>query len=171
MLPSMSASDPPSAVPAELPDVATILARVLTRVPREQQPLLLTLAERAAAERYRDWAAQIGDADRAAELRACAEREEEIARRVEALYPDAGAILDGVRRAVPDLAEITESIFGARPLAQQLEIQARGERLGAGTWRAFASKAGEPGRATFLACAELEEASAQVIDAILGETA
>lgn len=168
----MSTSDPPSAVPAELPDPAAILAGVLARVPRERRPLLVALAERAAAERYRDWAAQIGDADRAARLRACAYREEEIARRIEALYPDAGLLLDEVRRAVPDLTEITASIFAGRPLAQQLELQARGERLGADTWRAFASRAeAEAARSAFLTCAELEEASAQVIDAILRDPA
>jgi hypothetical protein len=169
----MSASDPPrAAAPAELPDVAAVLAGVLARVPRERQPLLVALAERAAAERYRDWADQIGDAERAAKLRACADREEEIASRVEALYPEAGALQDEVRRAVPDLSEITRSLFAGRPLAQQLAIQARGERLGAGTWRAYAGEAeSEAVRATLLACADLEEASAQVLDAILGEAA
>jgi len=70
---------------------AEVLARVLQRVPREQQPLLIALAERLAAERYRGWADEVGDADRKAGLLACADREEEIARRVEELYPAAAS--------------------------------------------------------------------------------
>ena len=41
---------------AELPSVAEIVGRVLRRVPPEQQPLLIAVAERMAAERYRGWA-------------------------------------------------------------------------------------------------------------------
>ena len=39
-----------------LPDLAEILGRVIGRVPAERQPLLLAIAERLAAERYRAWA-------------------------------------------------------------------------------------------------------------------
>lgn len=154
---------------AELPDLAPILGRVLARVARERQPLLVALAERMAAERYRVWAQEVGDPEHAARLRACAEREEEIAARVEGLYPDAAELEDEVRAAVPDLRQITRAVFAGRALLQQLAIQARGERLGASTWRAFAAEAeGEHARAAFRTCAELEEASAAVIDAILG---
>ncbi len=153
----------------ELPELAPILGRVLARVARARQPLLVALAERMAAERYRAWAQQVGDAGRAARLRACAEREEEIAARIEGLYPDGAMLQDEVRAAVPDLTQITRAVFAGRSLAQQLAIQAQGERLGAATWRAFAAEAeGERARAAFRACAELEEASAAVIDAILG---
>src|SRR5262245_36132735 len=110
----------------ELPDLAPILGRVLARVPRARQPLLLALAERMAAERYRAWAQEVGDAERAARLRACAEREEEIAARIEGLYPDAAALEDEVRAVVPDLTQITRAVFAGRSLAQQLAIQARG---------------------------------------------
>ena len=69
-----------------LPDLAEVLGRVLQRVPLAEQPLLVALAERLAAERYRGWAEE--DPAHAAGLLACAAREEEIARRVEGLYPD-----------------------------------------------------------------------------------
>jgi hypothetical protein len=54
-------------------------------------------------------------------------------------------------------ADLNRSLFADRPLHVQFRIQAQGERLGAATWRSFASfgNAGAA-RETFLACAELE---------------
>ena len=156
----------------ELPNIAEVLARVLQRVPREQQPLLIALAERLAAERYRGWADEVADADRKAGLLACADREEEIARRVEGLYPAAASTPRDLLASNPDLLDINRSLFTGRPLAQQFVLQARGERLGAATWRAFAR--GEDTaerRDTFLGCALLEEESAVLLESILGESA
>lgn len=148
-----------------LPNIAESLARVLAKVPRERQPLLIALAERLAAERYRAWADDPARPDRRAQLLACAEREEEIARRVEGLYPGGAAIQRELVEANPDLIEINRSLFAGRPLAQQFMIQARGERLGAATWRAFAEHApNADARATFVACATLEEESAAVLE-------
>jgi hypothetical protein len=156
---------------SELPDIAQLFARVLQGVPREQQPLLVAVAERMAAARYRGWALEIGDEERAARLRSCAEREEEIAARIEALYADAAAQLRELRSRRTDIEEATRSAFAGRPLPQQLAIQARGERLGAATWRSFAAGGDAAARAAFLACAELEEASAEVLEAILAADA
>ncbi len=104
------------------------------------------------------------------ELLACARREEEIAALIEGLDPHAAAIQEEIRRENPDLEEINRGIFAGRPLHQQLAIQARGERLGAATWRAFAAQEETAARRdTFLACAELEEKSALVLEKILGE--
>jgi len=149
----------------QLPDVAAVFAPVLARVSREQQPLLLAVAERLAAERYRGWAGS-ADPTHRADLLACAEREEEIARRVEALFADAAAIQRDILAWNPDLEELNRALFKGRPLEDQYTIQAQGERLGAATWRAFADHA-PSARETFLACAELEEASAAVLEAIL----
>jgi hypothetical protein len=56
------------------------------------------------------------------------------------------------------------------PLPHQFTIQAQGERLGAATWRAFARHTEVPSvRDTFLVCAELEEQSATVLEAILAD--
>ena len=154
---------------SELPDIGTAIAPVLQRVARREQPLLVAIAERMAAERYRGWAGLSADAARRARLLACADREEEIARRVEALFPDAEAAQRELLARNPDLAELNRALFEARPLEQQFLIQARGERLGAATLRAFARHAEDPGaRDAFLACAELEEASAAVLEALLG---
>lgn len=153
---------------APLPDVAVVLATVLQNVPAEQQPLLVALAERLAAERYRGWANEPGVAPHADELRACAAREEDIAARIEALHPNAAAVQAALRAQNPALGEINQALFATRPLRQQLAIQAQGERLGAATWRSLARRESDAVRAQVLQrCAELEEASAVVLEAIL----
>jgi hypothetical protein len=129
--------------------------------------MLLAIAERMAAERYRAWAAEIKDRAHESDLLACAEREEEIASRVEALYPDAAAIQDDILTNNPDLGEINHRIFAGRPLHHQFAVQAQGERLGAATWRAFARDSSGASAQVFLGCAELEEASAQILEALL----
>jgi len=154
----------------ELPNVAEILAQVLQRVPAQHRPLLLAIAERLAAVRYREWAAEAPDPSRAPGFHACADREEEIARRVESLYPDAESIGRDILAKNPDLVEVNRSLFAGRPLQQQFTIQAQGERLGAATWRALARQAqGEKARETFNGCATLEEESALFLESLLGE--
>ena len=153
----------------ELPDLAEVLARILQQVPPGQHAVLIALAERLAAERYRGWATEVAGPDRRAGLLACADREEEIARRVEALYPAAAPQRD-LLASQPDLLELNRTLFAGRPLAQQFVLQARGERLGAATWRAFAQ--GEKTverRDTFLGCALLEEESAAYLESIVGD--
>jgi hypothetical protein len=154
----------------ELPDVGTVIAPVLLATPIEQQPLLIAMAERLAADRYRRWADEVTNARQRADLRACAAREEDIARRIETLHPGAAEVQRRLRADHPALVEIDRDLFAGRPLRAQFTIQARGERLGAATWRAFAKRTADAsGRAVFLACAELEEASALVLEAILAE--
>jgi hypothetical protein len=150
----------------ELPNVAQVIAPILQSVSAAERPLLIALAERMAAERYRGWAAASADPAHRERLLACAEREEEIARRVEALYPDAAATQRDLLAGHPDLVELNRSLFAGRPLGDQYTIQAEGERIGAATWRSLAEHV--PGaRETFLACATLEEASAAVLESIL----
>jgi organic hydroperoxide reductase OsmC/OhrA len=150
-----------------LPSVGEALAPVIARVPRAEQPLLIALAERLAAERYRGWAAEIGDASARAQLLACAEREEEIARRVEALFPNAAPVQRDLLAKHPEVAELNRTLFAGRPLAHQFAIQAAGERLGAATWRSFAGREADAGRRdVLLACAALEEESALVLEGL-----
>jgi hypothetical protein len=156
---------------AALPDVAAILAPLLAGVAAAERPLLLAIAERMAAERYREWADGAGDAATRAGLLACAAREDEIAARVEAIHPDAADGQARLRAAHPDLARLNTSIFAGRPLAEQLAIQAGAERLGAATWRAFAAgRADDLGRDAFLACAPLEEANAVFLESLLARS-
>ena len=153
---------------AALPDVGAVLAPLLARVPRARQPLLIALAERLAAERYRGWAAGWDEPAGRAALLACAAREEEIAAKVEALFPDAAKVQHELRAAHPELPELNSGLFAGRPVAEQMTIQANGERLGAATWRSFARhEADGTRRDALLACAELEEASARVLEALL----
>jgi hypothetical protein len=152
----------------ELPNVAEVLGRVLERVAPQDRPLLIALAERMAAERYRGWAADPAQRGRRSGLLACADREEEIARRVEALYPGATSAQRDILAKHPDLEEINRELFAGRPLDQLFAIQARGERLGAATWRSLAKHAeGEAERQTFLGCAQLEEESASYLESLL----
>ena len=151
----------------ELPNIAEVLAGILQRVPPAQQPLAIALAERMAADRYRGWAGAVSAPDRRAGLLACADREEDIAGRVEALHPDAAAVQSDILARNPDLVEINRSLFAPYPLAQQFILQAQGERLGAATWRAFARQAQSPAaREAFLSCALLEEESALFLESI-----
>jgi hypothetical protein len=151
-----------------LPNVGEVLATVLQRIPRQRQPLLIAYAERLAAERYRGWASDPANAPWKGELLACAAREEEIASRVESLFAEASAEQRAILAENPDLEEINRSLFAGRPLEEQFTIQARGERLGAATWRSFAAHGRDPSReSVFLGCALLEEENAVVLERIL----
>ena len=151
-----------------IPNVAEVLAPLLARVPPARQPLLLAIAERLAADRYRGWAADSGYAMHRTSLLACAEREERIAATVEALSADAERVKQEILAQNPDLQEINRSLFAGRPIAEQMLIQAAGERAGAAAWQAFAAAAGAgKARDAFMACATLEEESAVVLDRIL----
>ena len=86
---------------------------------------------------------------------------------MEALHPDHESTTRELVAQNPDLLEVNRSLFAGRPLADQLTLQARGERLGAATWRAFARADSDPvRREAFLACALLEEESATFLESI-----
>lgn len=155
----------PDAQPSALPTVGEVLGPIVAKVAPEQQPLLIALAERIAAGRYRAWADQAGDSARRARLLACADREEEVARRVEALFADAAEVQADLLAQFAGLEEIYRGLFDGRPVADQFTIQAQGERLGAATWRSFAQRTRDDvARKTYLDCADLEEDSAVVLE-------
>ena len=154
------------------PSVGEVIGQVLGRVSRERRPLLLAIAERMAAERYRGWAADVDDPEVRAGLIACAAREDEIADRVEAVFPDPAAVQQRLLATFPELPQLNRDVFAGRPLADQFAIQAAGERVGAATWRAFAAAWPDAAaREAFLACAPLEEASAEFLDGLRGRSA
>jgi catechol 2,3-dioxygenase-like lactoylglutathione lyase family enzyme len=151
-----------------LPSISERIAPLLQRLPEADQPLLVAAAERLAAARYRSWAERVTSAQQRASLLACAVREEEIATRVESLFPDAAERQRALLDANPEVDEINRSLFADRPLEQQFKIQAQGERAGAGLWRALAERAqDERARETYAACALLEEASAELLETLL----
>ena len=141
----------------ELPDIGQTVGPLLAEVARQHQPLFVALAERMAAQRYRTWAELPELEAYRKRLLACADREEDIASRVESLDRDAAMIQQKLTRQFPTLGDLNRGLFAGRSLRQQLTIQARGERLGAATWRSFAKDAGDDNaRDTFLVCADLE---------------
>ena len=152
---------------SKLPDIGDVIGPLLARLPGDRQPLLVAIAERLAAERYRGWAALPDLADEHETLIACALREEQIAANVEALYRDVDALTREILAKLPELEAVNRGLFADRPLRDQLTIQARGERLGAATWRAFAVDANEVSKESFEACAPLEERSAAALEKIL----
>ncbi len=163
----MAQNPQPTRSESALPNLGGVFASVLQRVPEDQQPLLIALAERFAAERYRGWAELAGSAEESARFLACAEREKEIAGRIEGLVSDAAAQQRAILAANPDLPELNRAVFEGRPLAQQFAIQAAGERAGATLWRSFAGTArSEAEREVYLACAGLEEESACFLESL-----
>ena len=154
---------------SELPSILEIAGPILASVPEAERPLFVAAVERIAARRYRGWAErESGDVrDRLLE---CADREEEIAARIEALYPDSGGVQAALLAKHPDLEPAYRALFEGRGLADQYSIQAEGERLGASTWRGFAQAAAtSAARQTFLDCALLEEESAELLETLAAD--
>ncbi len=153
----------------ELPDIAKILGQALQRIEPGQRPILLAALERLAARRYRIWANEQLDPAVKEGLLACAEREGEIARRVESLHPNAAEIQNNLLAANPELLDLNRTLFEGRPIKDQYTMQAQGERAGAAAWSAFAAAASEPSARELLeSCGPLEEANAAFLHSLLG---
>lgn len=161
------ASDPEQAAA----DFARLLAATLQSVASAERPAFLARLERLAAERYRAWAD--GSPPHAAELLACAHREEEIAARALRLFPldaEPAARLDAL---LPGAREAYQGALARLTLGDQLRLQAGAERQGASAWRAFAEAPGLP-KATkdsLAACAALEEENARCLEKLLANRA
>lgn len=151
-----------------IPNIAAILADVLRTIDPTLQPLLLAKLERLAALRYRNWASEHPDQSVKESLRACADREEEIAARVESLIPNASAVQDSLLSDLPELLDLNRSLFEGRPLKIQFAMQAEGERAGASAWKAFAAAASDPSaQQLLLSCSALEQANADFLQTLL----
>src|SRR6058998_506064 len=151
-----------------IPNVAEILAGVLRNIDPKLQPLLLAKLERLAAQRYRTWASDHSDPAAKEGLLACADREEEIARRVESLEPNASAIQDKLLSDNPELLDLNRTLFKGRALKVQFAMQADGERAGAAAWKAYAAGASDPSVQELLqSCSPLEQANADFLQTLL----
>ena len=117
---------------------------------------------------YRLWAAQVDEHERDGFLR-CAEREEDIAARVEALEPEAVTLRRQLKATLPpDLDAQVRAVYAGRPLEEQWEIQRRAERAGKKTWENFAAaESDRTGRAVLRTCAAMEDESASFLAAAL----
>lgn len=153
---------------SSIPNIAEILAGVLRNIDPQLQPMLLAKLERLAAQRYRSWVSDHPDQSAKKGLLACADREEEIARRVESLEPNASAIQDKLLSDHPELLDLNRTLFEGRPLKVQFAMQADGERAGAAAWRAYAAASSDPSvRELLESCSALEQANADFLQTLL----
>jgi hypothetical protein len=154
-----------SAKPA--PSIALLLAPLTRGLAEAERPAFLARLERMAAQRYRAWAAKAPAF--AAELNACAEREDEIARRADALFPMSAAQEAKLAELGLRAREIYASLFVGLPLREQLALQAEAERQGGAVWRALGATESLPSavREALAECAALEDASAERLEALL----
>ena len=151
-----------------IPNVAEILAGVLRSIDPKLQPLLLAKLERLAATRYRSWASDHPDQSVREGLLACADREEQIATRVESLNPNASSIQDKLLSDHPELLDLNRTLFEGRPIEVQFAMQAEGERAGAAAWLAYAAGASDPSvREVLQCCSPLEQANADFLQSLL----
>lgn len=145
-------------------ELTEVLGQLMQRAGPGQQQLLMALAERMAADRYRAWADNESGERRAA-LLGCARREEEVARRIEGLHAEAGTVQAQIRAQNPDLGDLARAFFARFSVDEQYRLQAQAERLGAATWRSLAKRSDDAvQRELFLTCAALEEESAVVLE-------
>ena len=117
----------------DIPDFGELLAGHLDQVPPETLPYMLSQLERTAAERYRGWAAAVPE-HREGLLR-CAAREDEIADRVEAMFPPSPAQRELVSSLLPAARDTYYAVFADHSPVEQMTIQANAERQGANAWQ------------------------------------
>lgn len=89
----------------------------------------------------------------------CAAREDEIARRADALFTVVVEDLAAIESALPLAREAYFQIFEGLEVSRQLQIQASAEREGSGAWLGLADGADDP-----YASAELQALAALEID-------
>ena len=148
----------------DIPNFGELLAEHLGAVPPEAYPYLLSQLERTAAERYRGWADAVPEHRDG--LLACAAREDEIADRVEAMFPPSAehrALVGGI---IPNAKDTYYSAFEPYTPVEQMTIQANAERQGANAWQNL--KQLYPDHAGALdELSAIEESSADYLDALL----
>ncbi len=116
-----------------IPNFGELLAEHLDAMPHEAYPYMLSQLERTAAARYRGWAEAVPE--HRAGLLECAAREDEIADRVEAMFPPSDAHRDLVHSAIPAARDTYYQVFSEYSPIEQMTIQANAERQGAGAWQ------------------------------------
>ena len=98
------------------------------------------------------------------------DREDEIARRVDEVHDESAELHKQFEAQHPGLRERFGSIFDGFSVAEQFAQQAAAERIGAIAWRAFAAECiGTQRETVYLACALLEERSAETLDRLIAD--
>ncbi len=147
-----------------IPNFGELLAEHLGGVPAEAYPYLLSQLERTAAARYRGWAEDVPE--HAEGLLACAAREDDIADRVEALFPPSDEHRALVAEIIPKAKATYYSAFEPYTPAEQMMIQANAERQGANAWQNLKAAYPEHGAAMDELSA-IETSSADYLDVLL----
>jgi len=142
----------------ELPNFAEVLGPHLNGVSPAAYPYLLSQLERTAAARYRGWASEVREHRDG--LLACAAREDEIADRVEAMFPPTEQQREEVQALLPAAKDAYYAVFQGYSAWEQMTIQADAERQGANAWQnlkqAYAERSDELDR---LSAIEIESAT------------
>jgi hypothetical protein len=150
----------------EIPNFGEVLASHLSGVPQDALPYLLSQLERNAAARYRKWASQLSSHKEG--LLECADCEEEIAKRAEAMFPLSPEDRASVDEILPDAKAAYNKVFEGYEPIDQMTIQANAERQGASAWQGL--KAVHPAKAVQLdEISEIELKSADYLDQLLSE--
>ncbi len=152
----------------DIPNFGELLAEHLSAVPAEAYPYLLSQLERTAASRYREWADAVPSHRDG--IMQCAAREDEIADRVEALFPPSAEHRALVADIIPKAKATYYSAFEPYTPVEQMTIQANAERQGANAWQTI--KAAHPELATELdQLSQIELTSADYLDDVLPQMA
>lgn len=150
----------------DIPNFGELLAEHLGGVPAEAYPFLLSQLERTAAERYRQWAEEV-PSHRDGLLK-CAASEDEIADRVEAMFPPSAEHRALVGEIIPRAKATYYSAFEPYTPVEQMTIQANAERQGANAWQTL--KGAYPEKADELdQLSQIELSSADYLDGALGQ--
>ncbi len=153
---------------SDTPNFGELLAPMMGAVPEPALPRFLATLERGAAGRYRLWAEQEEDVETVRGLLACAEREDEIASRVEKLVPIDATGQEAIDRAFPAAREAYFEVFAGLSAREQWRIQASAERQGAAAWRGMVAGSTDPDTRDVLeGCALLEEENAAYLESLL----
>ncbi|MDP6978038.1 MAG: hypothetical protein QF570_05470 [Myxococcota bacterium] len=151
----------------EIPNFPMLLMEPLMAVPEASRVGFLARLERSAADRYREWAAELDE--HADWLTQCADREDEIATRAEKMFPVLPEHEDIVKASLGAARKLYASAFEGVNLEDRIFIQAHAERQGSLAWVGFASQhEDETIKQQFMQLAALEVASADQVDGALG---
>ena len=153
---------------SDVPQFGALLGEYIGAVPQASRPRFLARLERGAADRYRGWAAALPD--HAEVLLECASREEQIAIRVDALYPAIPSELAAIEEALPGAIETYYEVFDGLPVQRQLALQAAAERQGSQAWQGLQHAelpAAHTAELDALTVMELE--SAEQVEALLAQ--
>jgi hypothetical protein len=147
-----------------IPNFGELLAEHLNSIPPEALPYMLSQLERTAAERYRGWAEAVPEHGEG--LLACAAREDDIADRVEAMFPPSDANRELVAATIPAARATYYEVFEGHSPIEQMTIQANAERQGADAWQGLKEAYPEMGEKLDELSA-IELLSAEYLDGIL----